>query len=139
MVDGAGISMPDTPELQDHFGQPGGMKRGCGFPVMHLLVMFDAATGLITDLVSGRWNTSDHRDAPKLHLKLKTNDLVLADRGFCSYGHLALVLQGQMHAVFRLHQRMNTDFRQGRKHQKLCASNTLDILSGGSNMPNSKL
>jgi len=119
MVDGTGISMPDTPELQHHFGQPAKMKPGCGFPVMHLLVMFDAATGLITDLISGRWNIHDHRDAPQLHLKLQTNDLILADRGFCSYVHLALVLQGQMHAVFRLHQRIKTDFRQGRKHQKL--------------------
>ena len=100
MVDGTGVSMPDTSELQHQFGQPAKMKPGCGFPVMHLLVMFDATTGLITDLVSGRWNTSDHRDAPKLHLKLKANDLILADRGFCSYVHLALVLQEQMHAVF---------------------------------------
>ena len=30
-VDGTGISMPDTPELQRHFGQPGMMKAGCGF------------------------------------------------------------------------------------------------------------
>jgi hypothetical protein len=118
MVDGTGVSMPDTPELQHQFGQPTAMKPGCGFPVMHLLVMFDAATGLITDLISGRWDTHDHRDVSKLHPKLKATDLILADRGFCSYGHLALVLQGHLHAVFRLHQRVKADFRQGRKHQK---------------------
>ena len=28
-VDGSGISMPDTPELQRHFGQPPKMKAGC--------------------------------------------------------------------------------------------------------------
>lgn len=28
-VDGTGISMPDTPELQRHFGQPPKMKTGC--------------------------------------------------------------------------------------------------------------
>jgi len=24
--------MPDTPALQEHFGQPSGQKEGCGFP-----------------------------------------------------------------------------------------------------------
>jgi hypothetical protein len=35
--------MPDTPALQKHFGQPSGQKKGCGFPVAHLLVLFEAA------------------------------------------------------------------------------------------------
>ena len=34
-VDGSAFSMPDTPELQKEFGQPGGQKPGCGFPVAH--------------------------------------------------------------------------------------------------------
>jgi hypothetical protein len=30
LVDGSSASMPDTPELQKQFGQPGGQKPGCG-------------------------------------------------------------------------------------------------------------
>jgi hypothetical protein len=37
LVDGSSFSMPDTPELQDHFGQPGGQRPGCGCPVAHFL------------------------------------------------------------------------------------------------------
>ena len=37
-VDGSSFSMPHTPELQAHFGQPGQQKPGCGFPVAHWLV-----------------------------------------------------------------------------------------------------
>jgi len=32
LIDGTGVSMPDTEALQRTFGQPAGMKRGCGFP-----------------------------------------------------------------------------------------------------------
>ena len=38
-VDGSSFSMPDTPDLQEHFGQPGAQKPGCGFPVAHLLAL----------------------------------------------------------------------------------------------------
>lgn len=37
LVDGSSCSMPDTPELQTAYGQPGGQKPGCGFPVAHVL------------------------------------------------------------------------------------------------------
>ncbi len=33
VLDGSGFSMPDTPELQRQFGQPGNQKPGCGFPM----------------------------------------------------------------------------------------------------------
>ena len=45
IMDGSSCSMPDTPELQRHFGQPGNQRPGCGFPVAHLLVLFHAGTG----------------------------------------------------------------------------------------------
>ena len=32
LVDGSGVSMPDTPELQEDFGQPRGQRRGVGSP-----------------------------------------------------------------------------------------------------------
>jgi hypothetical protein len=36
LVDGSGGSMPDTPALQDAFGQSAAPRPGCGFPVAHL-------------------------------------------------------------------------------------------------------
>ena len=42
LVDGSSCSMPDTPELQRRFDQPTEQKPGCGFPVAHLLALFDA-------------------------------------------------------------------------------------------------
>ena len=31
LIDGTSFSMPDTPALQEHFGQPGQQRQGCGF------------------------------------------------------------------------------------------------------------
>src|SRR5262245_54203684 len=42
LLDGSSCSMPDTPALQQAFGQPGGQRKGCGFPVAHLLTLFHA-------------------------------------------------------------------------------------------------
>ena len=47
LLDGSSFSMPDTPALQAHFGQPGNQARGCGFPVAHILALFHAGTGLL--------------------------------------------------------------------------------------------
>ena len=62
-VDGSAFSMPDTPELQKEFGQPGGQRPGCGFPVAHMLTLFHARhgpSGLITSR-TGRRRRFDRR------------------------------------------------------------------------------
>ena len=46
-VDGSGCSMPDTQVLQEEFGQPSEQRPGCGFPVVRLLALFHAGTGLL--------------------------------------------------------------------------------------------
>ena len=45
---------------------------------------------------------------------LTAGDLLLADRGFCSLAHLALLMSKRAHAVFRLHQKQIVDFTPGR-------------------------
>jgi len=116
LIDGSSFSMPDTPELQKQFGQPVGQKKGCGFPVAHLLALFDAHAGTLLDLRASNWRIHDLSRAAELHPHLRPGDVLLADRGFCSYGHLALLLQCQVHVVFRLHQRQIVDFRPHRAH-----------------------
>jgi hypothetical protein len=120
LIDGSGLSMPDTPELQRRFGQPGRRKsnpRRPGFPVMHTRWLFDAATGLIVDLLHNRHDTHDMADAAKVHPMLEEGDVLVGDRGFCSYAHLALLARQGTHAVLRVHQRTIVDFRKNRKSQ----------------------
>ncbi len=114
LVDGSTFSMPDTAELRFHFGQPGGQQDGCGFPVAHLLAMVDAHTGGLGDVVVAPLRTHDMAHVAELHPKLAAGDIVVADRGFCSYAHLALLSKAEVQAVFRVHQKQIVDFHPHR-------------------------
>ena len=118
-MDGSSFSMPDTPELQAHFGQPGNQKPGCGFPVAHLLCLFGADTGLIQQVVASPLRTNDLRDTPQLHPHLKAQDVVVADTAFGSYFHLVALKKQGVYGVFPVHQKRIVNFRPGRKHVKV--------------------
>ena len=115
-VDGSSFSMSDTPDLQEAFGQPGWQKPGCGFPTAHMLLLTDAATGLIMDISASPLRTHEMSRVSLTHSKLQAGDVLVADRGFCSYAHLALIFQADLHAVFRMHQRTIVDFTPSRPH-----------------------
>jgi hypothetical protein len=122
LADGSGFSMPDTPELQAYFGQPGNQKPGCGFPVAHMLALFDAHAGFLRDVLVHPLRTQDIAHVAELHTKLRAGDILVGDRGFCSYVHLALCLQGNLHAVFRMHQKKIVNFRPHRRSACKAAS-----------------
>jgi len=115
-LDGSSFSMPDTPALQEHFGQPGAQAKGCGFPVAHVLALFHAGTGLLLRVVAAPLRTHDLRHAATLHPELDEGDILLADRGFASFAHLALLSLRKIHGVFRCHQQQIVSFRVGRRH-----------------------
>jgi Transposase DDE domain len=115
-LDGSSFSMADTPDLQAHFGQPSNQKKGCGFPVAHILALFHAGTGLLLRVVASPMRTHDLRHAPTMHPELQEGDILLADRGFASFAHLALLFLRKMHGAFRCHQKQIVNFRIGRKH-----------------------
>jgi hypothetical protein len=117
-LDGSSFSMPDTPALQKHFGQPGNQTPGCGFPVAHLLALFHAGTGLLLHVVAAPLRTHDMRHAPLMHPELGAGDILLADRGFASFTHLALLARRNLFGVFRCHQKQIVDFHVGRRHTR---------------------
>lgn len=116
LLDGSGCSMPDTPALQQAFGQPGGQRPGCGFPVAHLLTLFHAGTGMLQKVLTAPLRTHDLAGAWRMHPELAAGDVLVADRGFCSYAHLAQLACSGLFGVFRLHQRTIVSFRKGRIH-----------------------
>jgi Transposase DDE domain len=115
LVDGSSTITPDTPALQETFGQPGGCKQGCGFPVPKLLALFDAFTGMVVEMLGFALFTHEQSKVWMLHPLLKAGDLLVGDRGFCSFVHLALLQERGVHACFRCHQRQIVDFGKGRK------------------------
>lgn len=105
LIDGTGLSMPDTPELQEAFGQPGGQKPGCGFPVAHVLALFEARSGYLLRAVVAPLRTHDLAQAAALHPEMQAGDVLVGDRAFASFAHLALCQGRGLQAIFRAHQR----------------------------------
>jgi hypothetical protein len=115
-LDGSSFSMPDTEELREAFGQPSGQAEGCGFPVAHLLVQFDARAGYLLKAMPAPLNTSDLSQAPAVHCDLRPGDLLVGDRAFGTYAHLALCRSRRLHGLFRAHQCLIIDFRSRRAY-----------------------
>jgi len=116
LLDGSSFSMPDTDELREHFGQPGGQAPGCGFPTAHWLALVHFGSGLFQKALAAPLRTHDMSSVVQLHGELRAGDVVLGDRAFCSFVHLALLISGGIHAIFRAHQKLIVDFTPGRAH-----------------------
>ena len=115
LIDGSNTSMPDTPALQRKYGQPGAQAAGCGFPVMHLMAMFQAATGFLMSIASAPYRTHDMSQVEQTHPDLEEGDVLVGDRGLCSFVHLALLSVRGVFGLFRTHQQQIVNFRQGRR------------------------
>jgi hypothetical protein len=109
VMDGSSFSMPDTPELQAAFGQPGNQEAGCGFPVAKWLALFDVATGMLLRSSTAPLRSHEMSRCAALSDDLETGDVVMGDRGFSSYAHLAILVGRGLHGLFRLHQRRAVD------------------------------
>jgi hypothetical protein len=118
LIDGSAFSMPDVPALQAHFGQPGNQAKGCGFPVAHILALFHAGTGLLLEVTAAPLRSHDMAGIMGIFPLLMAGDVLVADRGFCSFAHLAMLMSKGAHAVFRLHQKQIVDFTPGRAHAR---------------------
>lgn len=105
VVDGSSYSMPDTPALRKHFDLPPGTKPGVGYPMGKLMGLLDLASGMFVSLLALPLFTHDMRGVIALHPTLRPGDILLGDRAFCSFCHLALLNARGVSACVRLHQR----------------------------------
>lgn len=115
-VDGSSFSMPDTPELQKEFGQPGNQQPGCGFPVAHILTLFHAGTGFLLKVLAAPLRTHDMDQVVQAHREMQAGDVLIGDRAFCTFAQFALLLAHGLHGLFRAHQKTIVNFRIGRPH-----------------------
>src|SRR5581483_6142601 len=118
LVDGSSTIAPDTPDSQKAFGQPKGCKKGCGFPLPKVLGLFDAFSGLMLQSLAFPLYTHEQSKVWMLHPLLRAGELLVGDRGFCSFVHLAMLFSRGIHGLFRIHQKQIVDFRPHRKHRK---------------------
>jgi hypothetical protein len=118
VVDGTGVSMPDTLANQQAFPQPSSQKPGCGFPVAKLVGCFCLHSGALIDWVEGTLKNHEYALFPKLWGLFNEGEILLADRGFCSFEAICRLLGHGVDSVMRLHQARSKDFRRGRRLNK---------------------
>jgi hypothetical protein len=102
VVDGTGISMPDTEANQEEWPQISSQKPGCGFPTARICACFSLQTG---GLLSYEIGSKKSHELPLLRKQLDTfreNDIFLGDKGFCSYFDVATFQDRQVDSVVTL-------------------------------------
>jgi hypothetical protein len=114
-IDGTGVSLPDTPPLQNAFGQPTNQAPGCVFPVARVLALFHAGTGLLQSFLTAPLRSHEMTHAAALHPELRAGDVLIGDRAFGTFAQLYLLIHRGLHGVFRMSQRRVVDLTPNRE------------------------
>lgn len=119
VVDCSSFSMPDTPALRRQFGLPRGRgcKPGVSYPIAKVMALMDRTTGCLMRLIPGELYRHEASGVVRVHRQLRTGDILLGDRAFCSFVHVALLNLRGVLACFRLHQRRKS-VRRGTEQWK---------------------
>jgi hypothetical protein len=118
IVDGTTVSMPDTPANQACWPQSKSQKPGCGFPLLKLVGLFCLASGALLESVQTHMRKSEAVLVRLLWKFLDEGDILLADRGFCSFYDLSTLHRRGVDCIMRMHQGRSADFRRGRRLAK---------------------
>ena len=118
LVDGTTVSMPDTEANRKQWPQHGAQKKGLGFPLARMVVLLSLATAMLSGLAWGRYMGKETGETAlwrELFARLHPGDVRWADRYYCSYFMIALLIALGVDVVLRLHQQRTADFRRGRR------------------------
>jgi putative transposase len=125
LIDGGTFTLPDTPENQAEFPQPRSQTAGVGLPIVRFCAILSLATACLRDCAIGPYRGKETGETAllrELFGAFRPGDVAVADRYYCSFLMLALLLQRQVDVCMRLHQQRPEDFRRGRrlgKHDRL--------------------
>ena len=112
LVDGFTFTMPDTPENQNEFPQNPRQKPGIGFPIARACAILSCTDGCISDIAIGPYKGKETGESALLRQILhnfQPDDIMLADRCFCSYWILAILKMRGVDGCMRLHQLRKVD------------------------------
>ena len=116
LVDGTGISMPDTEENQAVYPQPSSQAPGVGFPLARLVMVICLATGAALDMAVGPHSGKGTGELGLVRSLLKgfrPGDVMLADALYCNYFLIATLMAAGVDVLFEQNGSRITDFRRG--------------------------
>ena len=116
MVDGTGLSMPDTAQNQAVYPQPSTQASGVGFALARLVMVICLATGAALDAAIGPHRGKGSGElglARRLLAGFSPGDVMLADALYCNYFLIATLVAAGVDVLFEQNGARITDFRRG--------------------------
>jgi hypothetical protein len=105
VVDGTGVSMPDTPENQGAWPQWSSQKPGCGFPTARICACFSLESRALLSHAIGNKKSHELLLFREQWKTFKQGDIFLGDKGFCSYYDIAALKEQGVDSVVTLARR----------------------------------
>jgi hypothetical protein len=141
LVDGFTRTMPDTPENHAAYPQSGSHKTGVGLPLARCLAILSLATAAVLDAASGPCSGKEPGEPALLRTQLDSfspGDLLVADRSFCSFFLVAMLLGRGVQSCTRMHQQRHVHLRRGRRHRDKLPQQPRAVLKSQLQIANSK-
>jgi len=116
LVDGTGLSMPDTPQNQAAYPQPSSQACGVGYPLARLVMVICLATGAALDTAIGPHQGKGSGELGLVRSLLDgftQGDVMLADALYCNYFLIATLMAQGVDVLFEQNGSRITDFRRG--------------------------
>ena len=116
LVDGTGISMPDTAQNQACYPQPNTQAPGVGFPLARLVMVICLASGTALDAAIGPYSGKGSGELGLVRRLLEgfgPGDVMLADALYCNYFLIATLMAAGVDVLFEQNGSRITDFRRG--------------------------
>jgi hypothetical protein len=118
LVDGSGISMPDTPQNQACYPQLTTQAAGVGFPLARIVAVICLSSGAVWDVAMGAFAGQGNSELGLLRSlrgAFCAGDVMLADALYCNYFVIATLQAAGVDVVFKQNGSRRTDFRRGRQ------------------------
>ena len=116
LVDGTGLSMPDTPENQAVYPQPGTQAIGVGFPLARRVMVICLATGAALDAAIGPHRgkgTGELGLVRQVLGRLHCGDVMPADALYCNYCLIPSWMAAGVDVLLEQNGSRITEFRRG--------------------------
>lgn len=118
LADGTTLSMPDTPQNQARYPQPGHHKPGVGFPILRLVGLISLSCGAVLNVAFGPWRGKQTGEMALLRQMLGEITLgmvLLADGLFSSYWLIAALQQRGADLLARHDGKRRVNWRSGQR------------------------
>lgn len=116
IVDGTTVLMADTADNQKAFPQQTCQKPGLGFPIARIVGLISLSTGSVVSYAKGAFQGKGSGETSLLATlfeDIAANDILLADRYYCTWAIIALLIKQNSHILVQNHAQRNANFKEG--------------------------